>query len=610
MTKKNNASAVNQPTKDAQQAIQEIMDRVKIKEGVGARSKVEKEMLGKNSISWSSISSNKKRVVDPSLPKIIIVGKRISKKLSKPTNNVTKSKYGNPTKRAIERAESQSVTFERQFNEIEKLAKNDGISLEGCIIIEDQVSGWKRKYRREFDALIKFIEEFEGANPIYVYFYDLDRLTRNEQVAALVFPLLRRQNVILRLATMPDLNIHDTQSDLIINLLTQLAQAESKKTSLRTTGGQEIRANKGAWRTSVAPYGMSVGKKLIDGVERSVLQPGDNADVVREIFRRFNLGDSINDIVRYLNNSQIKAPGTASIWRDSTISYMLLNPNYAGYTRYNTQRSVKKIDVEKQIVKDDNGNYLITHQGIIEPEVFWLTKAIIQSKHTKRKKTRHVHMLSGLLYCTDCNAKMFGNKSSVDSYRCPDATRYDNLKPNSISCKGIDEVIKRLAKQIITNPKRLESMMPKSVVNLEEEEKERQRLIATIKTIEDKIAAEELDEVKDGLRLALSKQTKKLIELNSNTELNTKLANKALISLESFEELWNNKDKTAVQIALMALIERIDIEPLGDRKKLNNTLLRQKRWLFDYTRVTICWADGTKTQLADEFENGNQALVA
>ena len=76
-------------------------------------------------------------------------------------------------------------------------------------------------------------------------------------------------------------------------------------------------------------------------------------------------------------------------------------------------------------------------------------------------------MLSGILYCADCNAKLYGNKSAVSSYRCPDSFRDATKKANSISSAGLDIVIKGIAKKIISDKSLLQDLTTKPVVNLE-----------------------------------------------------------------------------------------------------------------------------------------------
>lgn len=560
--------------------VEQIRARNTIKKGVGARTKVERELRKNNSYTFAEHVASRK--VNLSCTPLILEYGRVSHL----------------------KLENNSSTFERQANSILALKKADGTDKIKSIIFEDEsISAFHAKQRPEADAMIKFVDEFTGENPIYIYIEHIDRIFRNKQIANLVIPILTRQNVKLRIVDLPMIDLSDdSMSAIMLPFIIQMAEGQSKSISSKSIGGHERRSRKGIWRNSVVPYGMSLTEKEHNGKMRSVLAPGDNAHVVKEIFERVTKGDSINDIVRWLNNSKIEAPGIATIWRDTTVSYILLNPNYAGFTRHNVGRTHKKWDVIEQIIKDDEGDFLVSHEGIVTPEDFWLTFSILKSKRKEKGSRVHTHMLSGVLYCADCNAKLYGNKAAVDSYRCPDATRDSTLMPNSISSKGLDSVIKRFAKEIIADRELLKQISTRAnTVNLEEEEEKRQLLLKEISELEDMIANEKRPSILIGLKAGLLDATTKLAELNTYKEINTKYASDALASPEAFEKMWADNNKTAISIALQTIIERIDVLPLGNRKKLNQYALKKKNWEFDYGRVTITWANGTVTQLEEYF---------
>ena len=577
----------NMVMEDAVKKIKEIEERNIIKKGVGARTKAEREYLEANSYTY--YKPTKCRVVDNSLTPIIIEYGRVS----------------------LFKDDGLSSTFGRQSDSILSLKKSDGNDKYQSLVFEDEgISAYHAKQRAGLDTAIKFIEEFKGANPIFLYIEHIDRYVRKKKVSNIIFEILKTQKVNLRIVNMSNVNLaaDDMMSNMMLDMAVAMAESYSTAIASKTTGGHKRRVKDGLWRNSVAPYGMEVGKKIVDGTERSVLKPGEHADIVRQIFDKINKGDSTNDIVRWLNNSGIKAPGVAEIWRDSTITFMLLNPHYAGYIRYNSAREFKKYQVKEQIAKDENGNYIIAHEGIVTPEVFWTTFVILTSRHKPVAKSRNTYLLSGILYCTDCGAKLYGNKSSVSSYRCPDATRDSKLASNSISCEGIEEVIKRFAKEIISNAGKLKEFTTKPTLNTEEIDQAKKLILDEIAEIEIDIANEKRPSRLIGLKAALIDATSKLERLNTNSEINIRFASKALVSEEAFEEMWTSKNKTAIILALKSFIERIDVEPLGDRKKLNTVLLAKKGWLFDYTRVSITWSNGITIKLSEEFDKANEVL--
>lgn len=585
----------NVTTEEARNWIEQMLASSPIKKSKGARTNEDTSWLDENSISWANPSLNKYRYVDYSLTWIDIVVLRVSD----------------------EKAEdSTSVTFGRQNMEIEKLAKLDGVSLENAIILKDEVSGWKRKYRPEFDAGINFIRKFTGANPIRIYFYDLDRFTRNEEVANTVFSILRKQNVEIRVATMPTLNLNDDFSSIILPLLIQLAQGESKKTSLRTTGGHENRVKLGSWRNSLAPYGLTTVRKVVDGVERSYLAPGENADIVKEIFNRVHIGDSISEIVLWLNESGIAPAGNSQIWRESTLSYLLRNPHYAGYMRYNTKKTKKdKKDPLSQIVKDENGKYITFFEPIVDPKVWHAVVDIVTNRSFKKSNVHHNHILSGILYCADplCQAhdiKMAGAIGKVRNYRCPDAKRDKARMANSISAIGLELAIKTIVMPIIDNKELFNKLATTTIITDSEIDTKKTVIENRIQKIKGYIESESDEELKKGHRLNLSNALEDLKNLNATVEVNKVYVSNALSSSDKFEEMWDSANKFSILSALKGIIKKIEIVPLGDNKKLNQHDLKRLGWLLDYNRVNIIWNNGEVTNLADELASDSGEVAA
>jgi DNA invertase Pin-like site-specific DNA recombinase len=166
---------------------------------------------------------------------------------------------------AAERGEllnNESVSFARQHDENVNLARSEGADLSTAIAFEEEGSAYKRKRRPEFDAMMKWIESFEGSNPINLYVYELSRLFRNKDVADEAIALLTRKKVNLRIASQPQIRLDDEMSSMFLPLLVQFAINESKQTSKRTTGGQLTRANLGTVRTSTPPVGLTTTKSM------------------------------------------------------------------------------------------------------------------------------------------------------------------------------------------------------------------------------------------------------------------------------------------------------------------------------------------------------------
>jgi hypothetical protein len=112
-----------------------------------------------------------------------------------------------------------------------------------------------------------------------------------------------------------------------------------------------------------------------------------------------------------------------------------------------------------------------------------------------------------------------------------------------------------------------------------------------------------------GYAAALANATQMMEKINARAFANVADATRALGSVEEFDAMWESNSKTATVMALSGLMEKIVIMP-NDGVRMNHQAFRKNGWLCDYSRITIHWLNGTKTNLAEAFKDGNAALAA
>lgn len=148
------------------------------------------------------------------------------------------------------------------------------------------------------------------------------------------------------------------------------------------------------------------------------------AEVVREAFRLCVQGYGVSQIANELTKRHIMNPTAYAkahgrnisdnrtvigdySWSDSTISHMLSRPEYLGHTvNFKTYRKSYK---QKKMLRHDPPEWQIfenTHPAIIDQETF----DIVQRLREGRRRVTPIGempMLSGMLYCADCGAKLY-----------------------------------------------------------------------------------------------------------------------------------------------------------------------------------------------------------
>lgn len=163
----------------------------------------------------------------------------------------------------------------------------------------------------------------------------------------------------------------------------------------------------------------------------------EGAKIVRLIFKLCIEGNGPFQIARILNERKIEKPieyfhnkGMSCnqkpkgeyFWRHASVVDILENPSYLGHTV--NFKYVKKSHKSKKKTRVSKENWLIfenTHEPIIDKETFDIVQKIRQGKR-RIDSTGVVHMLSGMLYCSDCGKKLYINRSKKehlpDYYNC------------------------------------------------------------------------------------------------------------------------------------------------------------------------------------------------
>ena len=117
----------------------------------------------------------------------------------------------------------------------------------------------------------------------------------------------------------------DSKGELLITIMSSLAQEESRSLSENVTWGQRKRFSDGK---VTMPYRSFLGyKKGKDG--RPEVVP-EEAKIVRRIYREFLLGMTFNGIARGLEADGIKSPRGKDKWSITTIKSILQNEKYKG----------------------------------------------------------------------------------------------------------------------------------------------------------------------------------------------------------------------------------------------------------------------------------------
>lgn len=203
-------------------------------------------------------------------------------------------------------------------------------------------------------------------------------------------------------------NIHtlDSKGELLITIMSSLAQEESRSISENVTWGQRKRFADG--KVSL-PYKRFLGyAKGPDGLPIIV---EEEAQVVRLIYRLFLYGKSPSAIAAYLTDEGIPTPSGKAVWRASVVESILTNEKYKGDARLQKKFTVDFLTKKQKVNEGEVPQYYVenSHPAIIEPEIHDLVQYELQTRKASGRWTSCTHPFSGKILCGECGG-VYGSK--------------------------------------------------------------------------------------------------------------------------------------------------------------------------------------------------------
>lgn len=207
----------------------------------------------------------------------------------------------------------------------------------------------------------------------------------------------------------------DSKGELLITIMSSLAQEESRSISENVTWGQRKRFADG--KVSI-PYGQFLGyRKGADGLPEIV---PEEAEIVRRIYREFLQGKSTNAIAAMLTEEGIPTPGKRAVWQRATVESILRNEKYKGSALLQKSFTVDFLTKKTKVNEGEVPQYYVedSHPAIIEPWEWEQVQTELERRKNSRTRHRQSSPFSGKIFCADCG-EIFGSKTwhSTDRYR-------------------------------------------------------------------------------------------------------------------------------------------------------------------------------------------------
>lgn len=207
----------------------------------------------------------------------------------------------------------------------------------------------------------------------------------------------------------------DSKGELLITIMSSLAQEESRSISENVTWGQRKRFADG--KVSL-PYKHFLGyEKGEDGVPKII---ESEAKIVRLIYRLFLEGKTISSIAKYLTDNKIHTPAGKKKWSITTVQSILTNEKYKGDALLQKCYTVDFLTKKQKKNEGEVPQYYVknSHEAIISPEVYDLAQNELKNRAKGNFNHSSASPFSSKIICGECGG-FYGSKvwHSNDKYR-------------------------------------------------------------------------------------------------------------------------------------------------------------------------------------------------
>ncbi len=310
--------------------------------------------------------------------------------------------------------EEQQTSYEAQVDYYTKKIRENPEWIFVEVYADEGITGTSTKRRKNFNRMV---EDALAGKIDRIITKSISRFARNTVDTLTTIRMLKEKGVGVTFEK-ENIDTLDSKGELLITIMSSLAQEESRSISENVTWG---------WRKRISDGKVSVGyahflgyEKGTDDKDNQMRIVEDEAKIVREMYGLFLDGQTPSSIAAILTERGIPTPSGKVKWSPSTVRSILTNEKYKGDALL--QKSFKPDFLSKtQVNRGEVPQFYVenSHPAIVKPEVFDLVQYEMARRSRKGKHTSAVSIFSNRLVCGECGA-FFGSKvwHSNDPYRC------------------------------------------------------------------------------------------------------------------------------------------------------------------------------------------------
>lgn len=305
--------------------------------------------------------------------------------------------------------EDQQNSYEAQCDYYTNYIKdNDEWEFAG-IYADEGISGTSTKRRNGFNSMV---EDALAGKISLILTKSVSRFARNTVDSLTTIRKLKEHGTEVYFEK-ENIWTFDSKGELLLTIMSSLAQEESRSISLNVTWGQRKRFADGK---ATVPFSRFLGYDR--GEHGELVVNKDEAKIVELIYAEFLSGLSYIAIANELTGMGVKTPSGLDTWNPSTVKSILTNEKYKGCALLQKMYTADYLTKKLAVNHGEIPQYYVEdcHEAIIDPAQFDLVQDVI----AERSKRRHsgVSIFSSKIRCGECGS-WYGSKvwHSTDQYR-------------------------------------------------------------------------------------------------------------------------------------------------------------------------------------------------
>lgn len=207
----------------------------------------------------------------------------------------------------------------------------------------------------------------------------------------------------------------DSKGELLITIMSSLAQEESRSISENVTWGKRKCFADGK---VYMPYKRFLGyERGADGVPKVVPK---QAEIVRHIYDLFMSGMTTFAVAKELTEEGIRTPAGKTNWAASTVESILTNEKYKGDAILQKRFTVDFLQKKMKVNEGEVPQYYVenSHEAIVSEELFDQVQEEMERRKKLGRRYRSGSLFSCRIVCGDCG-DFYGPKvwNSNNKYR-------------------------------------------------------------------------------------------------------------------------------------------------------------------------------------------------